>query len=89
MQISPLTAKVRDDFPILKRKINGHPLAYLDNAATTQKPNCVIDAQVRFYENTTVTSAAVFIRLPKRQQTFMKKAGKVSLNLLARQIPEK
>ena len=51
MQISPLTAKVRDDFPILKRKINGHPLAYLDNAATTQKPNCVIDAQVRFYEN--------------------------------------
>ena len=29
---------VRDDFPILRREINGRPLAYLDNAATTQKP---------------------------------------------------
>ena len=51
MQNFPLTVKVRDDFPLLKRKIHGHPLAYLDNAATTQKPNCVIDALVRFYEN--------------------------------------
>ena len=51
MQNSQLTAKVREDFPILKRKIHGHPLAYLDNAATTQKPNCVIEALVRFYEN--------------------------------------
>ena len=50
MQVSPLTAKLRDDFPILKRKINGHPLVYLDNASTTQKPNCVIDALVNFYE---------------------------------------
>ena len=50
MQNSLLTAKVREDFPILKRKIHGHPLAYLDNAATTQKPNCVIDAIVTFYE---------------------------------------
>ena len=50
MQNSPLTAKVRKDFPILKRKIHGHPLAYLDNAATTQKPKCVIDALVNFYE---------------------------------------
>jgi len=51
MQNSPLTAKVRKDFPILKREIHGQPLAYLDNAATTQKPNCVIDALVNFYEN--------------------------------------
>ena len=51
MQNHPLTSKVREDFPILKRKINGYPLAFLDNAATTQKPQCVIDALVRFYEN--------------------------------------
>ena len=51
MQNYPLTSKVRDDFPILKRKIHGHSLAYLDNASTTQKPNCVIDALVNFYEN--------------------------------------
>jgi cysteine desulfurase/selenocysteine lyase len=41
--------KVRKDFPILKRKINGNPLVYLDNAATTQKPLSVIDAVSDFY----------------------------------------
>ncbi|MCH8885574.1 MAG: SufS family cysteine desulfurase [SAR324 cluster bacterium] len=41
----------RGDFPILAREINGHPLSYLDNAATTQKPRAVIDALVRFYEH--------------------------------------
>ena len=51
MQNHPLTSKVREDFPILKREINGYPLAFLDNAATTQKPQCVIDALVCFYEN--------------------------------------
>ena len=51
MQNHPLTSKVRDDFPILKREIHGYPLAFLDNAATTQKPQCVIDALVSFYEN--------------------------------------
>ncbi len=42
---------VRDDFPILGRIINGKPLIYLDNAATTQKPRQVIDAVSDFYEN--------------------------------------
>jgi cysteine desulfurase/selenocysteine lyase len=41
---------IRQDFPILQRKINGHPLIYFDNAATTQKPRQVIDAERRFYE---------------------------------------
>jgi cysteine desulfurase/selenocysteine lyase len=36
--------KIRDQFPILKREINGYPLAYLDNAASAQKPQAVIDA---------------------------------------------
>jgi cysteine desulfurase/selenocysteine lyase len=43
--------KIRQDFPILKRKINNHPLIYLDNAATTQKPKQVIEAIKEFYEN--------------------------------------
>jgi cysteine desulfurase/selenocysteine lyase len=41
--------KVRSDFPILKQRIHGKPLVYLDNAATTQKPQAVIDAMVRSY----------------------------------------
>jgi cysteine desulfurase/selenocysteine lyase len=40
---------VRDDFPILKQKIGGRQLVYLDNAATTQKPRAVIEAVRRFY----------------------------------------
>ena len=43
-------AKARRDFPILSSKINGQALVYLDNAATTQKPRCVIDALSRFYK---------------------------------------
>lgn len=37
-------AKVREDFPILSRRVYNRPLVYLDNAATTQKPRCVVDA---------------------------------------------
>jgi len=43
--------KVRADFPILHQQAHGHPLVYLDNAATSQKPKAVIDAIVRYYEN--------------------------------------
>jgi cysteine desulfurase/selenocysteine lyase len=41
--------KIRRDFPILNQRIHGKPLVYLDNAATTQKPQAVIDAMVRSY----------------------------------------
>jgi cysteine desulfurase/selenocysteine lyase len=46
------SAKVRRDFPILAREINGHPLTWLDNGATSQKPNQVIDAVSKFYQQT-------------------------------------
>ncbi|MDO8486766.1 MAG: cysteine desulfurase [Candidatus Curtissbacteria bacterium] len=41
--------KIRQDFPILSRKINGKPLVYLDNAATSQKPKAVLDMLVHYY----------------------------------------
>ncbi len=43
--------KIRKDFPILKRKINGYPLVYFDNAATSQKPESVIEAVNDYYRN--------------------------------------
>lgn len=51
---------VRRDFPILKERVNGYPLAWLDNAATTQKPQVVIDRISAFYqhENSNIHRAA-------------------------------
>ena len=43
-------ASIRQQFPILHQNVNGHPLVYLDNAATTQKPHAVIQALVDYYE---------------------------------------
>lgn len=43
--------KIREDFPILSREVYGKPLVYLDNAATTQKPLCVLDAMREEYMN--------------------------------------
>ncbi|RFN59026.1 aminotransferase class V-fold PLP-dependent enzyme [Marixanthomonas ophiurae] len=43
--------EIRKDFPILQREVNGKPLVYLDNAATAQKPQAVIDCIVDYYSN--------------------------------------
>ncbi|QTD54410.1 cysteine desulfurase [Sulfidibacter corallicola] len=42
-------ARIREDFPILRREVNGHPLVYLDNAASAQKPQVVIDTLDEYY----------------------------------------
>ncbi|MBF4515163.1 cysteine desulfurase [Flavobacterium sp. ANB] len=42
--------KIRTDFPILSQKVNGKPLVYFDNGATSQKPQIVIDAEVKYYQ---------------------------------------
>ena len=41
--------RLRNDFPILEREVNGHPLVYLDNAASSQKPRQVVEAMVDYY----------------------------------------
>jgi cysteine desulfurase / selenocysteine lyase len=56
-QTAPETAgsevsRWRDDFPVLRETVHGKPLVYLDNAATTQKPQVVIDAEAAFYTHT-------------------------------------
>ncbi len=47
---APDWTALRADFPILNQTVHGHPLVYLDNAATTQKPRAVIEALSRYYE---------------------------------------
>ena len=48
--MSAIPESIRDDFPALAQEINGHPLVYFDNAATTQKPRAVLDAIQNYYE---------------------------------------
>jgi len=48
---SKTLAQIRDDFPILSERINGHPLIWLDNGATTQRPRQVIDRISYYYEH--------------------------------------
>lgn len=43
--------QAKKDFPIFQQKVRGHPLVYLDSAASTQKPQCVMDAVTSFYQN--------------------------------------
>ncbi|MBI4527619.1 MAG: cysteine desulfurase [Deltaproteobacteria bacterium] len=55
--------RIREDFPILKRRVHGRPLVYLDNAATSQKPQVVIDALTRYYaeENSNIHRGVHFL----------------------------
>ncbi|MCH8546846.1 MAG: cysteine desulfurase [Cryomorphaceae bacterium] len=48
--MNTIATDIRSDFPILSREVNGKPLIYLDNAASTQKPTLVIDAVKNYYE---------------------------------------
>ena len=66
---------VREDFPILRQTVHGgKPLAYLDNAATTQKPRAVIDALTRFYTQTNANVHRGLHELSERSTAAYEKA---------------
>ena len=60
--------EIRKDFPILSTQNRGKPLIYLDNAASSQKPHCVIDALSKYYsfQNSNVhREFTIWLRVPK------------------------
>jgi cysteine desulfurase/selenocysteine lyase len=79
---------VRRDFPILRERVNGQPLAWLDNAATTQKPQVVIDRISEFYqhENSNIHRAAH--ELAARATDAYEKARKTVADFLRASSPE-
>lgn len=87
---APLDVELlRQDFPILRQPVRGKSLAYLDNAATTQKPQAVIDALARYYseENANIHRGVHFL---SQQATFSyeRARGRVSLFLNAAESSE-
>ncbi|WP_053959245.1 cysteine desulfurase [Sulfobacillus thermosulfidooxidans] len=65
---------ITEDFPILKRQINGHRLIYLDSAATSQKPQIVIDRLVQYYETTNANVLRSVHTLAEEATTAMEEA---------------
>jgi cysteine desulfurase/selenocysteine lyase len=62
----PDLSTLRAEFPLLSKQINGHPLAYLDSAATTQRPRAVIDALANFYAQDNANPAPSLHALARR-----------------------
>ncbi len=71
-------SKIREDFPILRQMVNEKPLIYLDNAATSQKPQSVIDAMTRYYtdENSNIHRGVHFLS-DKATQSY--EAGRIKI----------
>ena len=72
--------KVREDFPALKQEIYGRPLVYLDNAATTQKPQAILDALRHFYEEDCANiHRGVHLLSERATQTYEDARGKAQI----------
>ncbi len=65
---------LRDQFPVLKERVNGHALVYLGSAATTQRPRAIIDALSNFYLHDNANPAKNLHRLARRSASFYEKA---------------
>ena len=64
--VSSNSLRWRDDFPALRQRVNGRPLAYLDSAATTHRPKVVIDALVDFYSHDNANPGSALHTLARR-----------------------
>ncbi len=79
----------RFHFPLLRRQVNGKPLVYLDNAATSQKPQVVIDALMRYYneENSNIHRGVHYLS-EKATESYESSRGKVQTFINARSTQE-
>ena len=80
--------RIRQDFPILKREIHGKPLVYLDNAATTQKPQAVIDALTNYYTRTNANVHRGIHTLAEEATAGYELARKTTAEFIGAKIPE-
>ena len=74
--------KCRADFPILNQQLFGNPLIYLDNAATTQLPRCVIELIMRHYENNNANVHRGIHALSVRSTNALEQARTIAQNYI-------
>ena len=74
MHGDPELGGLRDQFPMLKERVNGHALVYLDSAATTQRPRAVIDAFSNFYLHDNANPAKNLHTLARRPASLYERA---------------
>jgi cysteine desulfurase/selenocysteine lyase len=80
--------KIRADFPILHQNVNGKPLVYLDNAATTQKPQTVLDALAHYYEKNNANIHRGIHQLAEKATTAFEDTRKTVAKFLNSESPE-
>jgi cysteine desulfurase/selenocysteine lyase len=86
---SPDWAALREDFPILRQKVHGHPLVYLDNAATSQKPLAVLQTLDGFYRHDNSNVHRGIHELSRRAtEAFEQARGRAAAFLNAHETPE-
>lgn len=83
-----LNQSITDDFPILKQKVNGKRLVYLDNSATTQKPKQVINAIVDFYQNDNANVHRGVYQLSQRSTAAYENAHKIVAKFIGASFEE-
>jgi SufS family cysteine desulfurase len=78
----------RDHFPALAQEVNGHPLVYLDSAATTQRPNAVIDAIAEFYRRDNANPSGMLHTLARRSNDRYEGARRVVAEFINARDPD-
>ena len=84
----PELSGLRDQFPVLKERVNGHTLVYLDSAATTQRPRAVIDALSNFYLHDNANPAKNLHTLARRSTSLYEKARETVAKFVHARGPE-
>ena len=79
---------LRAQFPLLKERVNGHSLVYLDSAATTQRPRAVIDAMANFYLHENANPAKSLHTLAGRSATLYDKGRTAAARFLNARGPD-
>ena len=79
---------LRRDFPILHQEVNGHPLVYLDNAATTQKPEAVIEAISQYYRGYNANVHRAAHALSERATAAFEEARRTLARFIRSPLPE-